>query len=537
MTSKNLFGLDDWTAYLGDKTLPVRTSSLVRLKHTLANDDSTLASLGHQVLKDPVLALHVTRLAQSRHEAKGSVVTSVDHAIASLGFGAIETLIRELDTMKVHPHSVSERSFFRAIAASHHASVQVADWVSLKQLPYAEEARLAALFYGLVHWMLWLYAPLHKHRFQIGVIEENASPVEMERLVFGCTTQEMGRALADRWKLNELTLQALDHDTSPSLSTIKQLHMRALNDPRLEEEDMRELNHLVQQHYFPVKLANWMTLNVSRSWTGERSLRTFDIIGDYLDQPLAATMSRLHRNCALSAREFHVPGVMMPASELLLLPGGGQLPHRLTDQELKLYAERFPEPAEPQQEELPVEEELPPAPELLNPHIYKQILDRFRRGYELYTKQAHILQGLIQGLNRGLGMERVALCVINTRTATLRTAKAIGVDPAEPLSQLEVDLKQPSIFSRLCEKPALLQIHEANRKQIHNGLSPELRGLLEQNDCLIMSIFIGKQPLALIYADRQGSNAPLEEFHLEHFRILCSAATRALKQLPAHTPS
>lgn len=537
MISKNLFGLDDWTAYLGEKTLPVRTSSLVRLKHTLANDDATLVSLGHQILKDPVLALHVTRLAQSRHEAKGSVVTSVDHAIASLGFGAIETLIRELDTMKVHPHSVSERSFFRAVAASHHASVQVADWVSLKQLPYAEEARLAALFYGLVHWMLWLYAPLHKHRFQVGVMEEHASPVEMERQVFGCTTQELGRALADRWKLNELTVKALDHDTSPSLSKIKQLHMRALNDPRLEEEDLRELNHLVQQHYFPVKLANWMALNVSRSWTSERSLRTFDIIGDYLDQPLSATMARLHRNCALSAREFHVPGVMMPAAELLLLPGGGQLPHRLTDKELNLYASRFPEPVEPQAEEPQVEEEQPQPPELLNPHIYKQVLDRFRHGYELYTKQAHILQGLIQGLNRGLGMERVALCLINSRTSTLRAAKAIGVDPSEPLSQLEIDLTQPSIFSRLCEKPSLLHINESNRAQIHKTLSPELQGLVEQNDCLMMSIYCGKQPLALIYADRQGSNSALEAFHLEHFRILCSAATRALKTLSAQKPS
>lgn len=537
MTNRILFGLDDWTAYLGDKTLPVRTSTLVRLKQALANDDSTLLSLGRQILRDPVLALHVTRLAQSRHEAKGSFVTSVDHAIASLGFGAIETLIHELDTMKIHPHSVSERSFFRAVAASHHASVQVADWVSLKQLPYAEEARLAALFYGLVHWMLWLYAPLHKHRFQIGVIEENVSPVAMERQVFGCTTQELGRALADRWKLNELTLKALDHDTSPSLSRIKQLHMRALNDPRLEEEDMRELNHLVQQHYFPIKLANWMTLNVSRSWTSDRSLRTFDIISDYLDQPLAATMARLHRNCALSAQEFHVPGVMMPASELLLLPGGGKLPHRLTDKELNLYASRFPEPVEPQAEEPQVEEEQPQAPELLNPHIYKQILGRFRNGYELYTKQVHILQGLIQGLNRGLGMERVALCLITSKNARLKTAKTIGVDPTEPLSQLEIDLKQPGIISRLCEKPSLLHINETNRAQIHNALSPEQRGLLEQNDCLMMSIFCGKQPLALIYADRQGSNSPLEEFHLEHFRIICSAATRALKQLTAKQPS
>lgn len=533
MSSNNLFGLDDWTDYLGEKTLPVRTSTLARLKRALADDSTTLASLGHHIIKDPVLALHVTRLAQSRHEAKGSSVTSLDHAIASLGFGTIETLIGELDTMKVHPHNVAERSFFRALAASQHASVQAADWVAMKQLPYAEEARLAALFYGLVHWMLWLHAPLHKHRFQVGVIEDNISPVEMERQIFGCTTQELGKALADHWKLTELTLLALDHDTSPSLSRLKQLHMRALKDPRLEEKDMRELNHLVQQRYFPVKLANWMALNVSRGWTNERSTRTFDIISDYLDLHLPVTMARLHRNCAQSAREFHVPGVMMPASELLLIPGAGQLPHRLTDKELKVYSARFPIPEEPRVEAPPVVEPKPEPPELLNPHIYKQVLERFQYGYELYTKQAHILQGLLQGLNRGLGLERVALCLINPQTSVLRAAKAIGIDPTEPLSRLEVDLTVPSIFSRLCEKPALLHIHEDNRARIHHKMDPEHRGLLEQNDCLLMSIFSGGKVLALVYADRQGSNNPLEAFHQEHFQILCHAAARALKRLPS----
>jgi HD-like signal output (HDOD) protein len=534
-STQNLYGLDDWTRYLGEKNLPVRASTLVRLKRALADDRTTLIQLGHQIRRDPVLSLHVTRMAQTRHEAKGSAVTSVDHAIASVGMDMIAQLAGELDTIKLHPHSVAQRSFFRSIAASRHASVQAADWVQFKQLPYAEEARLAALFYGLVHWMLWLYAPLHKHRFQIAVIEDNRSPVEAEREIFGCTTQEMGKALADHWKLTELTVKALDHDTSPSLTTLKQLHMRALKDPRLEERDMRELNHLVQQHYFPVKLANWMTLTVSRGWDHPRAARMFDIISDYLDQPLGDTMARLHRNCAHAARGYHVPGVMTPAAELIMLPGADRLPYRLTERELQAYEKLFPEPVDPVQPAAPTQpmEPISQEPELLNPHIFEQVLDRMRNGYELYTKPAHILQGLLQGLNRGIGLERVALWLVRPKTGELTAARVVGAETDAPLARLQTNLNQPGLLAKLCEKPAMLAIDEHNRAQIQAALPPELRSWLGADDCLLMSVFRGRTPIALIYADRIGANAPLTTFHRDHFRSLCAAATLALKKLPS----
>lgn len=538
-----LYGLEDWSRYLAAQSLPVRVSTLVRLKRALANDRTTLAQLGQLISRDPVLSLHVARLAQERHAAKGGAVTSLDHAIATLGMNRLDQLAGELDTIRLHPHCVAQRSFFRAIAASSHAATQAADWVRYKRLPYVEEARLAALFYGLAHWLLWLYAPLHKERFLIAVIEDNRNPVEVEREIFGCSTQEIGKALADCWQLTELTLQALDHDTSPSLTMLKQLHLRALKDPRLEDSDLRELNHLVQQHYFPVKLSNWMSLTVSRGWNHPRAGRMFDIISDYLDLPLGETLARLHRNCVHAAQGYHVPGVMMPAAELLLLPGGDLLPHRLTEEEQRVYARRYPQPVEPPTEAMDEAESTEPLvmpeekAELLNPYIFDQELERLRNGYELYTKPAHILQGLLQGLHRGLGLERVALWLVRPRSRQLSAVRVVGEEVESPLAELQLDLDRPGLLSRLCQKPAMLAIDEENRAQIQKALPVELRGWLGADDCLLMSIFRGQSPLAVIYADRMGTNRPLTTFHREHFRSLCVAATLALNSLPAGNAS
>lgn len=538
-----LFGLDDWVGYLRDKELPIRVSTLVRLKRALNDDRTTLVDLGHLVRSDPVLSLHVTRLAQEKHAAKGSQVTSVDHAIASLGFGQVETLASELGTIKLHAHNMAQKRFFRSIADSQHAATQAASWVQQKHLPFVEEARLAALFYALVHWLLWLYAPLHKDKFLSDVIENNASPVEAERRIFGCSTQDIGKVLAEQWRLTPLTIDAMDHSTSPSLSELKQLHMRAIKDPRLEQSDMRHLNHLVQQHYYPVKLANWMALTVSRGWNSSRATRMFDIISDYLDLPLPETRAQLHSNCAQAARDYYVPGVMTAAAELLLNPSVGHLPYRLTERELKVYESRFPDPSQVPDSE-PVETaddaadwpEVEESPALLNPYIYRQVMQRLEHGYDLYTQPAHVLHGLLQGLHRGIGLERVALWLVKNRDHRLVTARVLGVEEDDPNHGFAADLLESPLLRRLCAKPAFIAINDDNRDQIRNALPEAHRDWITANDCVLMSVFQDRKPVAVIFADRNGKDGPLHSFYQEHFRSLCTAATLALKRLSAPSP-
>ncbi len=542
----SLFGQDAWTRYLSTKTLPVRAGTLAQLQRALRQDSTTLVDLGHLIRRDPVLSLHVTRLAQQRHAQKGTAVTGIDHAIASIGFDQIETLSRELQVIRPHPHNVAQTNFFRAVSDSQHAAIQAAAWVQLKQLPYVEEARLAALFYGLVHWLLWLYAPLHKQQFQIEVIEHNASPVDVERRIFGCTTQELGKSLAETWQLTQLTQAALDHATSPSLTELKRLHLRAIKDPRLEQSDLRQLNHLVQQHYYPVKLANWMALTVGRGWHNPRAARMFDIITDYLGLSHHETQVLLHRLCAEASREYHVPGVMAPAAELLLIPSAQHLPYRLSEREIALYRKNLPhyQPHRPIPDPAPQQ---PPAaqvgeaephyepPALLNPLIYEQISARLQHGYELYSQPAPILQGLLQAVHRGLGLERVALCLIQRREHRLRAVKALGFEHQHPLHTLEIDLETPGLFKRLAEKTACLWINADNRVQVSRALPADCRDWLLSHDSLLMSVADAEGPLALIYADRGNQSAALTEFHQQHFRSLCSGATLALKRLTGTT--
>lgn len=531
--SADLFRLEAWANYLEPRSLPVRVSVQARLRRLLNNDNTTLQQLTQLVRQDPVLCLHVTRLAQQKHRAKGSTVTGIEHAVGSLGLEPLEQLCRQLETLKVNPTSVQQKMYFRAIADSQHASLQAAELCRQRGLPFVEEVRLAALLYGFVHWMLWLHAPLHKHLYQKRVLEDGIDVVLAEQDLFGCTAQELGAELAQRWDLPELTCEALDHGTSPSHHDLNQLHRRAVRDPRLGQLEQREINQLAQQRFFPVKLGNWLALTTTRGWHSKKAARLFDVMADYLSSDANQILGQLHTNCAEASRQFHVPGTLSPATEMLFIPSSPQHLGVLSEKEIARLAKTAPRPVKPKPpkpEQDQVDKPAPPVTEHLHPHIYQQVLERFQNGFDGYTKPAQILQALIQGLHQGLGLARLNLMVIKGNQA--ESLRNLGLPKGHPMAELSLSLDVPSLFKRLSEKPAGIWLDTQKRSTLAPMLPESFTTALGDHDCLLMSVFRDDKPLALIYADDLPAHATLSEFQYEQFRQLCAAATLRLKHLP-----
>jgi len=527
-----LYGAQAWADYLTERTLPVRVSVLTRFRRLLQNPNTPLNQLAPVIRSDPVLSLQVTRLAQTMHAAKGSTVTSIDHAINSVGFDQLVHLSEMLQSLRINPRSMQQKMYFRAIADSQHAANQAAELCRHRGLPCVEEVRLAALLYGFGHWLLWLYAPLHKHEYQKKVLLEKVDVALAEQDVFGCTVQALSLELARRWNLPELTLAALNHDTSPSRDDLQFLHRRALGDPRLSEEEQRRINQLTQERFFPVKLGNWVALTSTRSWQSRKTLRLYDIAADFLSWPRDKLAAQLHQTCAQAARLYHVPGTLSPAAQLLLLPSAGIRSGLLDQQELQQLRQHYPTPEPPVPEQPATTQQPAPRPAVTthaHKAIYDQVLHRLQSGSADLTRPAQVLHLLLQGLHQGLGLARIALLLIQPQKQRLHCARTLGMDANTALQQLELDLEIPSLFKRLAEKPAGIWLDSSQRKTLQ-PLLPDafLRAL--QGDCLLMSLFNREGPLAMIYADDDAGTS-LSEFQYEQFRQLCAAATRALRHL------
>lgn len=547
-----LFGRDAWINYLTDKPFPVRASSLKRLRLLVQNDNTMISHLTALIKTDPILSLVFVRAAQqAHHDAKrDSVVTSVEHAVSSLGMDPIEQLSRRLKPVKVNPNSVQQQRYLRSIANSHLAAFHAQSWMRRKNQPFVDETFLASLFYSVGLWSLWLHAPLHMHQVQILIHEKKVDPATAEKQILGCTMQEISHGLSTHWGFSEIICHAQDPETSPSRTLLNKFKDRALGQKDISDEDNRAIGHMLQDRTFVIKLANWYAMNVSREWQSGHPTETTDTVCCYLGGDSDDVRAMLNQINVSSSHHYHVTGTLAPAAEMLMIASSHLGNYKLTPRELTSLAATAPPVKKPASKKprlaaaaTPTPEPVKAAPtnnfrahpshsdEQLDQGKYNVVMDRFRDGYHLYTKPSHILGGLLQGLSQGLGLQRIILSLINTKLHTVRAAQAIGMEKTDPLASYELDISTPGLFKKLSEKPTCVWIKQSNRAQYERLMSESYAQLIPQQDILIMSIFKDDKPIAVIYADGGDNPTALTEFQHEQFRQLCSTASRALRAL------
>lgn len=522
-----LIGAEAWSAYLAERPLPTRLSSLQRLKRETASNRGTLMSITAIIKADPVLCMHVVRQAQALHASKGSDVTGIDHAIGSLGMERLGQLASNCEALRLHANRGAELQYFRAIANSHHAATQCAQWLRARHATYAEKGWVAALCHGIGTWSLWRHAPLHMHRIQCRMRDAGLDPSDAQIETLGCTIEQISLGLARTWQMPPLVLAALDNETSPSRHTLDKLHQRSLSDPRLNKDDLRSLSHLLQQHFFPVKLACWLTEITEQGWRTTRALGMYDIVNDYLGKELPETTALIHQNCALSAQQYHVPGTLAPAAEMLFLVSDCKHDKTLGAQELQRYRAECPHP--PPLPTPPPAKRTPRAT-FADAQAFQQISTRLLQGYNLYTRPGHILQGLLLGLSQGLGLKRLALQVVRPGQQ-LKTAQVIGIEDNDPITRLEADLDSSVLLKQLCARPSCIWLSASTRPRLLPMLPTSYRQALGGQDSLLMAIFTQGKPVALVYGDLGSQTSTLESFHRDQFRALCTAASHALDRM------
>jgi len=584
---------EQWYSFLSDKLPPVRLSMVKQLQRTLNKPSCSVIQLSKLIKADPLLCFHIALSAGRLHSEKQSEITSIDHAIGSLGLNKLAELINSLPTTRLNPASTAQKMYFRSVANSHHAATQAQQWLKeCRGGMFAEESYLASLFYNLGHWMLWYFAPLQMSQIQILIREKKISPDMAETRILGCTVDGISKRLLTLWPVSSLARTALENSTPLNRQMIMQLHQRALSDPRLSGDQLRQLNHLTQQKFFPVKLSNLVALAASYGWGNETTLHLVDIINDYLRKELDYTVAFLHQNCALASRNYHVAGVLSPAAEMLMLDSDLSPSYRLTDTDRKLFdlpplkqppaktpassattasaADNavarntanqavetdkgkdviIPSDTTPETEEK--DSTRPPSPladsdkpgnqapakhaarsvtsdgDFLNKDTYQQYLQRFNELGDYYSQSTPILTDLLTGLSNGLGMQRLALIILPPKSDTLKVVKAIGFEPGSALPQSTHIVKPNSLFSRLNEKPGCLLINQTNREQIKTMLPTTFRPFISDQSYLMMSLFAANRSVVIIYADRDNSQEGVLSFHHKKFKDLCSSAGRCL---------
>ena len=102
------------------------------------------------------------------------------------------------------------------------------------------------------------------------------------------------------------------------------------------------------------------------------------------------------------------------------------------------------------------------------------------------------------------------------------------------MRRLHIDLRSPSVFNKLLQKPASLQISDSNRARFLKGLPEKVVKVLPPQ-WVTMSIDAGQQPIGLIIAYNDDGNTAVDHGEYIGFKNLCMTASKSLAKLKQQT--
>ena len=471
MVSQATRGTDAWVERISIKEMPALCSTVRMLEQMAKDDTASLAHLGQSVLHDHGLTTRVLRVANSvTYSRSGNQVTTMSRAAVLLGFNALKhicitaTLVDSLLKNRDISQSVYDR-LLRLMAQSFHAGMLTKMLLADHDEDTREEAFIAALLHNLGESAFWsLGGPLAEELDEkLKQCPANQQD-ELVRETLGTSFNKLSIGLASSWRMGKLLIASLqDPDRrTPEVQAIDQANRFSalIMDPHATQAQIQQgLNALAKVMGHDV---SQVKQEVKRcNYEAVRLVNAYGarMLTPYLDKGANTLLQPEHETVVEQSE----------SSESLQL----RMLRELT------------------------------------------FLTQEKADINLMIHTA------LEGIYRGIGMERVLVLMLN-REKTRLTPRFITGQNGEQLRQrFTLDISESNnLFSYLLNHQEPLWITSLNDPKWSQLISPALRAAISSKGFFIAPIIIEQRAIGLFYADRADSGQVLSRedyFSFTHF--------------------
>lgn len=202
-----------------------RASTLPILPHVATQllnipDSPTVSPKDYErlIIQDTAMSAKVLRTANSPLFGGGGRITTLQRAMALLGFDTVRSICIMVSLQSNSNNKALGVHFSTANYWQHSITVACISKViaTVKRYPKPEEAFLAGLLHDIGKLAIAMFLPSESREIAIRARAENLSDVEAETLVLGeITHEQIGAEVAIRWDLPTLFRGAIEHHHTP----------------------------------------------------------------------------------------------------------------------------------------------------------------------------------------------------------------------------------------------------------------------------------------------------------------------------------
>ncbi len=504
--------LDYWVKHLTQEEMPAFAHTARIIAGEASDDESSASRLAKLILQDPSMTVRLLKMANSPFfNPNRSPVNTISRAIVLLGFKIVRSMCMSIAIIDSMVEGEDKKQVVAELGNCFHAAVQAREIATRRHDKAPEEVFIASLLKNMGKFAFWTFARkidknsallLNKLSNRAG-----ASTESDENEVLGFSLQDLSAALNQEWKLSPLldeTLSSKNHQ-DPRVVSVTLAHEIANTSRKgWNSPEMKDLvKRLSEVLYMPIDRVNEMVRkNAELASTTLQKLGAPKIAAMInTDQSAIKNASGITtKNTKNSSPQDKIGGTVQSSDE------------KNIDLNTSTAKSSFPES---------------------NPALQLQILSDITQLINSSPDINLILEMILEGLHRGVGMDRANFALIAPDKKYLKIKYSVGWDRRKLGEQFHfpINVKPGNIFDLALKKQKALHISPALESPLKKLIPEAFAEILGDCEAMIMAASIGTQSIGIFYADRKPSKRQLDESSRSSFELFCQQANLGLLKL------
>ena len=478
--------LNHWVQHLSEREMPAFANTARLIAGEAARGESTASELARLILQDASMTTRLLRIANSIHfNPSRSTINTVSRAIVVLGFEAVRNLCLSIAIIDTLIEGGNKARVMEQMAHSFHAAVQARSLAERRRDRSPEEVFIAALLYRLGSMAFWCFAESIDASAAVRMqqaVEAGEDTDVVARRVLGFTLQELTQALNREWHLSTLLQTALEDSRG--------------DDPRVSN----------------VTLGHDIAAAANQGWNSPEAEALMERAAESLYLPREQVTRLIHGNAKDAAQTMSKLGASR-AGDLIPLPQSMAAKVPVREEAEDDGRRQFLEPDRELQ--LNILREL------------SQLLTEERPKINLLLEMA------LEGVYRGVGMDRALIALLNPERTLVRAKYTLGWDRQQQtqLFHFRVSAPPKSVIDYVIERGVPLWVTHPPDPALSTLMTPDVQQLTGEAPFFILPIDLRGRVIGLMYADRRQSRRPLDQESFNGFQLFGQQARLGLSYL------
>lgn len=448
--------LQEWVKRIRERDMPVFGRTVQEVRVVTEDEMSSASRLSRVILQDAALTTKVLKLSNSvLFNPARQTINTVSRAIVVLGFDLVGHIVLSIQLIDALLAGGRRDRVVREMARCFHAAVQARTAAQAHGSKCGEEVFIAALLARVGDMAFWCFGGTRAELLDAAMrAEPDSNPENLQLDILGFRLSSLSSALAREWHLGALVVSAAQPPADPDAD---------------------------QQ---AIIVGHALARAVEGGWDCPAARVALNAYADFSGQPLKEITLQLAENAAEAARVAAQFGAA-EAARLIPVPAAAGL--------VDIEAEAA--------------EVADPAPD---PLLQLKILRDLSMLLATRPSINEVLQLVLEGIYRGLGMSRAVFALQNAERTRVAAKLSLGRDAERFAAHFAFALdNRPgdiigTVFAR--NTPFWLQGHPPEGVRIDR-----LQSVTGQAEGMLAPVRASGRVIGFFYADRAAGNPPDEE--------------------------